>query len=157
MAVGQEVVAVAKITRIDHIAVLVEDLESARAFWEEALGIPLAHTADVPVEQAQVAFLPIGDSEIELVQPAGGDSGLRRFLEKRGPGMHHICLEVDDLEGMVEQLVANGVEMINLVLRVSEDGRRYAFVHPRSAGGVLVELYEADPHTEGDAHPNTHQ
>lgn len=135
----------AKITRIDHIAVLVEDMEAARAFWEGALGIPLAQTSDVPAEQAQVAFLPVGDSEIELVKPTSGDSGLRRFLEKRGPGMHHICMEVDDLEGMVEHLVAKGVEMINLVLRVSEDGRRYAFVHPRSTGGVLVELYEASP------------
>jgi methylmalonyl-CoA/ethylmalonyl-CoA epimerase len=146
MAVGQEVHTVPHITRIDHIAVLVDDIEAARAFWEGALGIPLAHSAEVPAEQAQVAFLPIGDSEIELVRPTSGDSGLRRFLEKRGPGMHHICLEVDDLEGMVEQVVAHGVEMINLVLRVGEDGRRYAFVHPKSTGGVLVELYEADPH-----------
>ncbi len=144
----------AKITRIDHIAVLVEDLEQAQSFWEGALGIPLSQTSDNPAEHAQIAFLSVGDSEIELVRPTSGDSGLRRFLDKRGPGMHHICLEVDDLEGMVEQLVAKGVEMINLMLRVSKDGRRYVFVHPRSAGGVLVELYEADPHTESDPHPN---
>ena len=132
----------AKITRIDHIAVLVEDIDSATVFWREALGIEISKRAQVAAEGAEVAFLPVGGSEIELVQPVGGDSGLRRFLEKRGAGMHHICLEVDDLEGMLAQLQARGVELINAEPRTGEGGKRYAFVHPRSAGGVLVELYE---------------
>lgn len=134
----------AKITRIDHLAVLVEDLEQAATFWHAALGIELAHTADVPAEMARVGFLPLGGSEIELVQPTGGDSGLRRYLEKRGPGMHHLCLEVDDLPGMLSRLQSHGIELITPEPRISADGRRYAFIHPRSTGGVLVELYEAD-------------
>ena len=88
----------AKVIRIDHIAVLVENLEGPLSFWSDALGIELHHTKDVPAEMAQIAFLPVGGSEIELVRPTSSDSGLARFLEKRGPGMHHICLEVDDIE-----------------------------------------------------------
>ena len=133
---------VANITRIDHIAVLVEDIDSATLFWQEALGIQISKRAQVAAEGAEVAFLPVGGSEIELVQPVGGDSGLRRFLEKRGAGMHHICLAVDDLDGMLAQLQSRGVELINPEPRIGEGGKRYAFVHPKSAGGVLVELYE---------------
>lgn len=138
----------AKVTRIDHLAVLVEDLEQAAAFWRDALGIDLDHTADVPAEMARVGFLPLGGSQIELVQPTGGDSGLRRYLDKRGPGMHHLCLEVDDLPTMLSRLQAHGVELITPEPRVSTDGRRYAFIHPRSTGGVLVELYEAGLHND---------
>ena len=82
----------AKIKRIDHIAVLVEDMDTTSAFWRDALGIDLTHTDDVPAEMAQIAFLPVGASEIELVKPTSNDFGLARYLEKRGPGMHHICL-----------------------------------------------------------------
>ena len=131
-----------KVIRIDHIAVLVEDLEAPLKFWQEALGLELTHIQDVPVEMAQVAFLPIGGSEIELVRPTTLDSGLGRFLEKRGPGMHHICLEVDDILGMLAQLREKGVQLINEEPKVSADGRKYAFIHPKSANGVMVELYE---------------
>ena len=132
----------AKVTRINHIAILVDSLDAPLAFWRDALGMELSQLRDVPAEQAQVAFLPVGESEVELVQPTSDDSGLSRYLEKRGPGMHHICLEVDDLEGMLAQLKAKGVELINEEPRVGADGRKYAFVHPKSANGVMVELYE---------------
>mgnify|MGYP001075042151 FL=1 len=135
----------AKITRIDHIAVLVADIDHASAFWHDALGIDLSHTAAVTAEQAQIAFLPLGASEIELVQPTTTDSGLARYLEKHGPGLHHVCLEVDDIAGMLARLQAHGVQLINPEPRLSADGKQYAFIHPKSTGGVLVELYQLPP------------
>jgi methylmalonyl-CoA/ethylmalonyl-CoA epimerase len=132
----------ARVLRIDHIAVLVEDLDTPLKFWQEALGLELTHVKDLPAEMAQIAFLPTGGSEIELVKPTTLDSGLGRFLEKRGPGMHHICLEVDDILGMLAQLKEKGIQLINEEPKVGADGRKYAFVHPKSANGVMVELYE---------------
>lgn len=132
----------AKVTRIDHIAVLVDDLDATLGFWRDALGMEVAGTLDVPAEMAQIAFLPTGSSEIELVMPTTSDSGLAKFLEKRGPGMHHICLEVDDIDGMLVQLKEKGVQMINETPRTGVGGKRYAFVHPKSARGVMIELYE---------------
>jgi methylmalonyl-CoA/ethylmalonyl-CoA epimerase len=132
----------AKVKRIDHIAVLVDDMEGTLSFWRDALGIELHHMLDVPAEMAQIAFLPVGSSEVELVCPTSSDSGLRRFLEKRGPGMHHICLEVDDIAGMLAQLKEKGIQLINEEPRTGMDGKRYAFIHPKSANGVMVELYE---------------
>jgi len=133
---------VAKITKINHIAILVNDLESPLNFWRDALGLELTQVEEVPGEQARIAFLPTGDSEIELVQPTTDESGLARYLEKRGPGMHHICLEVDDIDGMLAQLKDKGIQLINEEAKVGSDGRRYAFIHPKSASGVMVELYE---------------
>lgn len=134
-----------KVTRIDHIAILVSDMEASVNFWREALGLELAGLQDVPTEQAQIAFLPAGNSEVELVRPTTDDSGLARYLEKRGPGMHHICLEVDDIAGMLAQLKSKGVELINETPREGHGGRKYAFIHPRSAFGVMVELYQYPP------------
>ena len=132
----------AKITKINHIAILVSDLEGPLNFWRDALGLELTQVEEVPGEQARIAFLPAGDSEIELVQPTTDDSGLARYLDKRGPGMHHICLEVDDIDGMLVQLKEKGIQLINEEAKESSDGRRYAFIHPKSASGVMVELYE---------------
>jgi methylmalonyl-CoA/ethylmalonyl-CoA epimerase len=105
----------------------------------------LTHVQDVPAESAQIAFLPTGDSEIELVRPTTLDSGLAKYLEKRGPGMHHICLEVDDIGGMLAQLKEKGIQLINEEPKLSADGRLYAFIHPKSANGVMVELYQVSP------------
>lgn len=131
-----------KIKRIDHVAILVDDLENTLAFWRDALGMELTHVEDVPAEKSMVAFLPVGDSEVELVKPTTSDSGLARYLEKRGPGMHHVCLEVDDIEGMLAHLKEKGVQLINETPMVGLGGRKYAFIHPKSANGVMVELYE---------------
>jgi methylmalonyl-CoA/ethylmalonyl-CoA epimerase len=130
------------IKRIDHIGVVVDDLQSALSFWRDALGLDLTHVDEVPAERSQVAFLPAGGSEIELVRPTSDDSGLARYLEKRGPGMHHLCLEVDDLEGMLAQLKTKGIQLINETPMSGAGGKKYAFVHPKSAGGVMVELYQ---------------
>jgi methylmalonyl-CoA/ethylmalonyl-CoA epimerase len=132
----------AKIKRIDHIAIVVDEMDNTLSFWRDALGMELHEVRDVPAEAAQIAFLPAGGSEIELVRPTTVDSGLAKYLEKRGPGMHHVCLEVDDIVGMLAQLKERGVQLINEQPRQSADGKRYAFIHPKSANGVLVELYE---------------
>lgn len=131
-----------EIKKINHIALLVEDIDTSLKFWHDILGIEPSHIFDMPKEAARIAFLPLGESEIELIQPITNDSGLNRFLEKHGPGMHHLCLEVDDLQGLLIQLKIKGVKLINEEPKVGEDGRRYAFIHPKSTNGVLVELYQ---------------
>jgi methylmalonyl-CoA/ethylmalonyl-CoA epimerase len=131
-----------KIKAINHIAVVVDDMEKSLQFWRDALGLEVSGLRDVPAEASQVAFLPTGGSEVELVKPTTADSGIAKYLAKRGPGMHHICLEVDDIEGMLSQLKARGIHLINEEARSLPGGRKYAFVHPDATGGVLVELYQ---------------
>ena len=130
------------IKNINHIAIIVPDLEGAVAFWEGALGLKLARTESVPAEGVDVAFLPVGESNVELLKPTVADSGVARFLEKRGPGIHHLCFEVDDIEATLAQLRDRNVQLINEQPQEGHGGRKYAFVHPKSTGGVLVELYQ---------------
>ena len=131
----------AKINKINHVAVVVGDVEEALKFWQDAMRIKLHHLEDVPSQKAQVAFLPIGESEVELVKPTTDDSGVAKFLAERGGGMHHLCFEVDDIVGMVAQLKDKGVRLLSEEPQVLP-GRKMVFVHPKSTGGVLVELYE---------------
>lgn len=130
------------IKRIDHIALVVDDIDKALVFWQDALGLQLSHMEDVDREQSLVAFLPAKESEVELVQPTSQDSGVARFLHKRGPGMHHICFEVYDIEETIAQLQAKGVRLINDKPEIGTGGKKIAFIHPESTHGVLVELYE---------------
>lgn len=130
------------IKAINHIAVVVDDMEKSLSFWRDALGIELHELRDVPAEKSQVAFLPLAGAEVELVMPTTDDSGIAKYLAKRGPGMHHLCLEVDDIEGMMKELKAKNIRLINEEPRTAADGKKYAFVHPESTGGVLVELYQ---------------
>ena len=102
----------------------------------------LERTEENPGENVNIAFLPIGESEIELLQPTDPESGIGKYLARKGQGMHHLCVQVDDIDAMMAQLAANGIEMINDTPKVRPEGTRYAFVHPKSAHGVLVELYE---------------
>ncbi len=132
----------ASVKRINHVAVVVEDMEKSLSFWRDGLGMELHELRDVPAEQSQVAFLPLAGSEVELVRPTTGDSGIAKYLAKRGPGMHHLCLEVDDIIGMLAHLKSQGLRLINEEPRTAANGKKYAFVHPESTGGVLVELYE---------------
>ncbi len=131
-----------RVKSINHVAVVVDDMEKALSFWRDALGMEVQELRDVPVEKSQIAFLPLEGSEVELVMPTSDDSGIAKYLAKRGPGMHHICLEVDDIAGMLSQLRSKGVRLINEEPRTSVDGKKYAFIHPESTAGVLVELYE---------------
>ena len=127
---------------INHIAIVVADLQEAQRFWVEALELPLERVTTVEAESVKVAFLSAGAGKIELVQPTDEESGVARYLQKRGSGMHHLCLEVPDIDAAIERLRAFDVELINETPRESDDGRRYAFIHPRSTQGVLVELYQ---------------
>jgi methylmalonyl-CoA/ethylmalonyl-CoA epimerase len=131
-----------RIKSINHVAVVVDDMQKALSFWRDALGMELHGLREVPAEKSQVAFLPLTGSEVELVTPTTDDSGIAKYLAKRGPGMHHICLEVDDIVGMLAQLQAKGIRLINEEPRIAADGKKYAFIHPESTSGVLVELYE---------------
>ena len=141
-----------KVTRIDHIAIAVEDIDSALGFFRDTLGLEVSHT-DVEEDQGVVvAFLPLGESELELIEPVAGDTGVSRWLAARGQGMHHICLEVADLDAALTRLHERGVQMIDDVPYIGAGGRRIAFVHPRAAYGVLVELYEEMP---GEVRRNT--
>lgn len=130
-----------RVKKINHVAIVVEDIDSALTFWKEQLGLELDHIEDVPSQASKVAFLPVGEGEVELVQPTDPESGLAKYLIKRGEGMHHICLEVENIDEMLNMLKEKGVRLINEE-PLDLPGRRMAFIHPKAANGVLVELYE---------------
>ena len=134
----------ANIIRLDHVAIVVEDLENPLNFWQNALGLELDRTVDVPEQKSVVAFLRVGESEVELVKPMTADTGIGRYLQKHGPGIHHLCFEVDDLEQMLADLRIKSIRLINDTAQVLPGGRKIAFIHPESANGVLVELYQRE-------------
>jgi methylmalonyl-CoA/ethylmalonyl-CoA epimerase len=130
------------ITRIDHIGIAVQNINDALAFFQDALGVKLDRVESEEGGRTQVAFLPVGTSDVELVEPQDTDSGLAKFLAKRGEGVHHICFEVDDIDAALARLKEKGAQLIDETPRVNSKGMRYAFVHPKSAHGVLIELYQ---------------
>ena len=128
--------------RLNHLALVVADLDESLGFWRDDIGLPVTGQAQtVAAEEVKIAFLDLGDVRLELIQPTTDDSGAARYLQKRGPGLHHVCLQVPDIEAKIAELLEKGCQMINETPR-QRDGRRYAFVHPKSAGGLLLELYE---------------
>ena len=129
--------------KIDHIGIVVRDIREALQVYETALGLPLDEVAEVPDQKVQVAFLPIGESKLELVQPTSNDTGIARYLANRGEGIHHLCIEVEDIEAALAQLKDHDVPLIDETPRQGAHGR-VAFVHPKSAHGVLIELVEHD-------------
>jgi methylmalonyl-CoA/ethylmalonyl-CoA epimerase len=124
--------------KIDHLGIAVPDLAAAIKTFE-ALGFSVEKTHDVPTEKVRTAFLPVGESHLELLEPTDPTSVIARFLQKRS-GLHHVCVLVDDIEAALAEMREKGVELIDQVPRVGAGGCRVAFVHPRSAGGVLLEL-----------------
>ncbi|UCC63247.1 MAG: methylmalonyl-CoA epimerase [Anaerolineae bacterium] len=130
------------VIKIDHIGIVVQDIEAALKVYRDALGLELAKVESVPEQAVRIVCLPAGESEIELVQPTTDDSGIARYLARRGEGVHHICLEVDDIEASLAHMAAQGIELIDETPRIGSAGQRYAFVHPKSTQGVLIELYE---------------
>ena len=130
-----------KVKKINHVAIVVEDIDVALAFWRDQLGLQLDHIEEVPSQASKVAFLPVGEGEVELVEPTDPESGLAKYLSKRGEGMHHLCVEVDDIDGMLTQLKEKGVQLINEE-PLDLPGRRMAFIHPKSTSGVPLELYQ---------------
>ena len=131
-----------RVKQINHVAVVVDDMDKALTFWRDALGMDLHELRDVPAEQSQVAFLPLYGSEVELVQPTTDDSGIAKYLTKRGPGMHHIAIEVKDIRGSLAELKNRGARLIDETPRVGAGGCLVAFIHPSSTNGVLLELVQ---------------
>ncbi len=132
--------------RIDHVAIIVRNIEQALAFYQDILGITPREIKEIPTEQVRIAFLPMGGpggSEIELIEPTNPDSSLARFLEKRGEGLHHICLEVDDIDAALVDMQAKGAPVLDKQPRLAAEGRA-VFLHPRGTNGVLLELVERD-------------
>jgi methylmalonyl-CoA/ethylmalonyl-CoA epimerase len=130
------------IRSIHHIAIAVRDLDAALDFYRDALGLELAERREVPEEGVEIAFLPAGEGEVELIRPLGEEGSVAYFLEKRGEGLHHVCLAVDDIDAAMERLRTAGAQVLSDEPRVNAHGTRYVFVHPKSAHGVLLELYE---------------
>ena len=133
--------------RIDHVAIIVYKLEQALAFYRDTLGIQPSEIKEVPTEQVRIAFLPLGGpggSEIELIEPTTPDSSLVRFLEKRGEGLHHICLEVEDIDAALREMQEKGVPVLDQQPRLAAEGRAI-FLHPKGTNGVLLELIEKQP------------
>lgn len=135
------------IARIDHIGIAVQSINESLKFFKEALGMKLDHIATEEGGRTKVAFMPVGSSDVELVEPQDAESGLGKFLAKRGEGVHHICFEVDDIDGALVRLKEHGAQLIDETPRTNATGMRYAFIHPKSAHGVLIELYQR-PKTE---------
>lgn len=131
-----------KVTRVDHIGVAVPSIAEARKFFEEILGLAVTGTESIEEQKVTVAFLPLGDTEVELLEPAGQDGPVARFLEKNGPGIQHVAFRVDNLEAALAELKARGVRLIDTEPRYGAGGARIAFIHPRESHGVLVELCE---------------
>jgi methylmalonyl-CoA/ethylmalonyl-CoA epimerase len=131
------------IIRIDHVAVVVENLAAALSVYRDALGLVVSKQETIPEQDVKMAFLPSGDSEIELLEPIHPDSGIGRYLARRGEGLHHICLEVDDLQATLAELKARGAQLIDETPRRGAYGQ-VAFIHPKGAHGVLIELLQRD-------------
>ncbi len=127
---------------IDHVGLAVEDIEAALPFYRDILGMPLVHTETVADQGVDAALLDVGDGHIELVAPLGPESGVAKFLARRGPGLHHVAYRVADIEATLAALAAAGVRLIDESPRVGIRGSRVAFVHPASTGGVLTEIVQ---------------
>ncbi len=128
------------VKRVAHIAIAVNNVDEAARFWTEKLGLKLAGKETVPHRKVTVGFIDIGGVKLELVQPDASDAPVARFIAERGPGLHHICFEVDDIEAEFKRLAEAGVKLVDQSPQTGAGGTRTFFVHPRSAGGVLVEL-----------------
>jgi methylmalonyl-CoA epimerase len=130
------------ISKIDHIAIAVEDIEKAATFFTDALGLSVSGREDVPEQKTRVAFINIGQVRIELIQPMSSDSPVQKFLDKKGQGIHHLAVGTDDIETELEKLKDKGVRLIDNKPRKGAHDAKIAFLHPKSSQGVLLELCE---------------
>lgn len=128
--------------KINHLGIATKGIDNALKFWSDALGLENVHTEVVEEQKVRVAMLPIGESRVELLEPTSDDSPISNFLEKRGGGIHHIAVEVDDIEASLAQLRSLGMRLIDESPRVGAEGCLVAFVHPAASGGVLLELVQ---------------
>ncbi len=128
--------------KIDHLGIATKGIDEALKFWEDALGLENVHTEVVVDQKVKVAMLPVGESRIELLEPTSDDSPISNFLEKRGGGLHHIAVEVEDIDAALSRLKDRGMRLIDESPRIGAEGCLVAFVHPSSANGVLLELVQ---------------
>ena len=129
--------------KVHHIGIAVQDIEKSLAVYRDLLGLELEGQHEVEEQKVITAFFPVGETHIELIQPTAGNVGVTKFLEKRGEGVHHICFEVDDIEQALQDVKARGAVLIDETPRIIENGKKkMAFLHPKSTGGVLIELYQ---------------
>ncbi len=135
---------------LDHVAIAVKDLDKAIALYRDAFGLELAEIEDVPEQQVRTAIFGHGAGRIELICPTVADSGVARFLEKRGEGLHHICVEVDDIEAAMSALRERGAPLIDQTPKPGAGGAKVAFIHPKGSHGVLVELRQGPAKTHGE-------
>ncbi len=133
--------------KIDHLGIAVKDLAAATKKFEQLLGVSVGGTEEVLTESVRVVFFQVGESRFELLEPTNESSPIAKFLEKRGEGIHHVCVAVKDVKAEVERLRGLGFEFVGAAPRAGAGGHQVAFIHPRSAGGILVEL------SEGPGHP----
>jgi methylmalonyl-CoA epimerase len=129
-------------SRVHHVAVVVRDIEAALGFYRDLLGLPVELVLPIETDRVVIAFLTVGESKVELVQPTDDSTGVARFLASKGEGFHHVCVETPDVDATLRELAASGVEVIDTQARRGAEGP-VAFLHPRSCHGVLVELIEA--------------
>jgi methylmalonyl-CoA/ethylmalonyl-CoA epimerase len=129
--------------RIDHIGVAVDDLDEAIALYEERLGMPLQHRETVEEQGVEAVLLGVGEAHVELLRPLGPDTAVGKFLERSGPGLHHVAYGTDDIDLALEAVRGAGLRLIDERPRIGIRGSRVAFLHPKSTGGVLTELVEA--------------
>ena len=134
--------AVRRIGRVHHVALIVRAIDDSRGLWRDALSLELETVMDIPSDHVRIAFLGVGESKIELVEPTDTSTGVARFLESKGEGFHHVCFEVPNLAETLLRLEIDGIELIDTAPRRGAEGP-VAFLHPRSCHGVLVELIEA--------------
>lgn len=128
--------------KINHLGIATNGIDEALKFWSDALGLENVHTEVVEDQKVRVAMLPIGESRVELLEPTSDDSPISKFLEKRGGGIHHIAVEVDDIEASLAKLKSQGMRLIDEKPRIGAEGCLVAFVHPAASGGVLLELVQ---------------
>jgi len=132
-------------TTLDHIGIAVQDLAAALAFYRDALGLEVEVPEDVPSQRVRAHFVPVGSAAIELLEATADDSPIARFVARRGPGLHHVTLRVEDIRAALARLKERGVRLIDEEPREGAHGSLVAFIHPASAHGVLVELKQSEP------------
>jgi len=131
-----------KPTVVDHIGIAVKSIDEALLFWQSSLGIKCTGVEEVEEQKVKTAFLPVGDTEIELLEATSEESPVAKFIEKKGEGIHHLAIRVDNLEAALAEMKEKGIRLIDETPRYGAGGARIAFVHPKSTGGILLELSE---------------
>ncbi len=127
---------------LDHLGIAVKSLAAAKSIYEK-LGLSVSEEETVPAEKVRLVMVPVGDTRLELLEPLTSDSAIAKFIEKRGEGLHHVCMRVPDLAAAVEKLKSENVRLVSEEIKIGAGGHRYVFVHPSSAGGVLLELVDS--------------